>query len=495
LQSQKTSSALARYGIGPRRDENFMVDSNRANMAIGCVIFINAITIGVETDHACRECELKDRLGWYVLENIFVVIFSIEMVARIHAHRLRYFLDPWNIMDFCLVNLAILDTWILTASGADVNLKALSALRVLRMLRLVRLVRLLRMFRELWLIVSGMIDSLKTIVWVVILLCVIVFVVGVFFTQVVGKLDGGDEVYDYSNTYWKRADYWGTVPRSMYTMFQVMTLDSWSMNVARPLVKDNFAWAVVFVAFIFVVTFGLMNIVVAIICENILCAAQNNEEKIQQLMEKERSRVLESLRGVFEAADTDKSGAMDFREFQSALARKHVKEKLALIDIPVHDLEELFKLLDDDQSGEITIDEFFQGCEKLKGVAKGRDMITLSMNVQKCLRRVDGMSEVCDRQHDRLEDVIGRIDSMWNEFFVWGGQPPPRGAVQAATTSPPKSRKSTGAPPPPPPPVAGQQKSKLAGASLRGPRATQPTMVAAPMAVPGPPALLPGSVG
>merc|ERR1719265_183983 len=87
-----------------------------------------------------------------------------------------YFTDAWCCFDFFLIMLNVLDAFILPAVSDGTNLRVLSVLRIIRMARLVRLVRLLRAFRELWLIVSGMFEAAKTLVWVTILLIIIMYV-------------------------------------------------------------------------------------------------------------------------------------------------------------------------------------------------------------------------------------------------------------------------------------------------------------------------------
>ena len=151
-----------------------LVDRPRFNMVMGAVIMVNAVVIEDETDHLEQDAEFKDRVfPWYVLENSFCVVRIFEMFSRMHYHppwncRHGYFTDPWNVLDFFLVMLSVVDAYGLgpmealgLTSGMDLSM--LGALRMVRMLRPVRLVRLLRMFRELWLTVHGFRPSLKTL--------------------------------------------------------------------------------------------------------------------------------------------------------------------------------------------------------------------------------------------------------------------------------------------------------------------------------------------
>jgi voltage-gated sodium channel len=60
-------------------------------------------------------------------------------------------------------------------------------------------------------------------------------------------------------------EWFGTLPRSMYSLFQIMTLESWSMGIVRPVMEVYpTAWAF-FVPFILVTAFAVLNLFIAVI--------------------------------------------------------------------------------------------------------------------------------------------------------------------------------------------------------------------------------------
>merc|ERR1719498_348750 len=143
-------------------------------------------------------------------------------------------------------------------STAEMDLSMLGALRMVRMLRLVRLVRLLRMFRELWLIVNGFLKSLKTLSWIMILLTLVLYAFGILITILVGhNCDRDDEV----RLHFARCDeLYGKVYRSMYSLFQIITLESWSEVLVRPVLWHfSPAYMIYYIIFMFLTTFGLLN--------------------------------------------------------------------------------------------------------------------------------------------------------------------------------------------------------------------------------------------
>merc|ERR1719160_1173035 len=138
-------------------------------MVIAGAIFGNAIQMGVETDY-------PDLPIWTFFEHFFTFLFSWEMFSKQFFERLAYFKNGWNNLDFVLVWMSIFNTWIMGLVGQNSDMGKFSALRILRVLRVVRMIRLLKVFKELWLIVKGILDSLRTIFWASMLLLMFVYV-------------------------------------------------------------------------------------------------------------------------------------------------------------------------------------------------------------------------------------------------------------------------------------------------------------------------------
>lgn len=419
----------------PLIQEKF-VDTTRFNMAVGVVIVLNALTIGFETDMGCQEnCTPEDQQIWMIFEYFFCVVFIIEMFMRMYEYGwsdyrgypiLAYFKDGWCCFDFILILLNIMDAIIVPAVSQGNNSRffsQFSVLRVIRMARLVRLVRLLRAFRELWLIVAGMYQAAKALFWVMVLLVILLYVWAIILTITVGQSEES-QYFDYRFSYWKKDDYWGTVPASMYSLFQLMTRDSWSSSMIRPVVVKNPGLVVLYLMFFCIVTFGLMNIIVGVVVENTMACAKENEEKIQQMQDSEQTRVLESLKAIFEASDTNGDGTLDREEFLAGMKKKEVKERLATIDIPIQDLNELYDLLDENQDKSITINEFFKGCEKLKGVAKSRDIIDLSVKVSMYLQMATELQhgKKCIYKDKSGEPCQNRAKGRWQPSDYTGSE-------------------------------------------------------------------------
>ena len=217
----------------------------RVQHALIGLILINALILGMETSPT-----LMAAWGpWLIAaDKVILAIFVGEIALRLAAHRLAYFRDPWNVFDFSVVAIALLP-----ASGP---LAVLRALRVLRVLRLITLVPSMKR------VVGGLLSALPGLGSVAAIIGLIFYVSAVIATKLFGAAF---------------PQWFGTLGDSAFTLFQVMTLESWAMGIVRP-VMEVFpqAW-VFFLIFILASTFTLLNLFIAVIVNAIHQEQQSDE--------------------------------------------------------------------------------------------------------------------------------------------------------------------------------------------------------------------------
>ena len=207
--------------------------SRRFELAITIVIIINAITLGLETWPAA-----EDRFGWlfHFIDKAILVIFVVEISLRLIIHRFAFFKNPWSIFDFVVVAIALMPS-----SGA---LSVLRALRVLRVLRLISFVPSLRR------VVGALLEALPGLGSITLLLGLLYYVFAVMATKLYGA---------------SFPEWFGSIGASSYSLFQIMTLESWSMGIVRPVMEIYpLAW-VFFVPFILMTSFTVLNLFIGII--------------------------------------------------------------------------------------------------------------------------------------------------------------------------------------------------------------------------------------
>ncbi len=218
---------------GWRKQLASFVEAPQAQALIITLILINAAILGLETSPAIMSRWGNLLLG---LDQLILGVFVIELALRIAAHGWRFFRDPWGVFDFTVVAIALLP-----ASGPFAVLRALRVLRVLRLLSMVPNMRR---------VVGGLLSAIPGLASVFGIISIIFYVAAVIAT----KLFGADF-----------PEWFGTLGASAYTLFQVMTLESWSMGIVRP-VMEVFpqAW-IFFVLFILISTFTMLNLFIAVI--------------------------------------------------------------------------------------------------------------------------------------------------------------------------------------------------------------------------------------
>lgn len=232
-----------------------IVESKLFQNFIIALIIINGITMGLETSK-----EIKDLIGSFIqiFDKFVITIFTIEIILRIMTYRLSFFKDPWSIFDFAIVAISLMPT-----SGG------FAVLRILRVLRLFRLITVVPQMRK---IVSALISVIPGMLSIVGLMSLIFYVFAIMATNL------------YAQTF---PQWFGSLGESFYTLFQIMTLESWSMGIVRPLMELHpYAWTF-FVPFIFIATFVMVNLVVAIIVDAMAILKDEEVEKIQEIKDSE----------------------------------------------------------------------------------------------------------------------------------------------------------------------------------------------------------------
>jgi len=365
------------------RPKKPFVDHYRFNLAIGGLIALNALVMGLETDARGSDGEDASAM-WYVFELIFCLIFLSELLARLWFHRTSFFTKPydrvWNILDFLIVIMSVLDAMILYPIGLGGGMRFMTMLRFVRLARLIRLVRLLRIFKELWLVADGLIQSAKTLSWLCFMMLIMLYICGTFTTLMIGK---DDNLYDpyFRVSDWDHEEFFKTVPRSMFTLFQLITFESWSEGVVRHVMQVQPGMVVFFVLLVAFASFGVLSLVIGVIVENTLATSAQDANKMKKSKERDRQKVFNQLRDIFEGADEDGSGTLTLSEVEKAINKPEIYNKLKMIEFPVDNPEQIFELLDFDGSNELTIEAFIIGCIRMKGPAMSKDLLEAQVAV------------------------------------------------------------------------------------------------------------------
>ena len=236
-----------------------LIESDKVQISITGLILINAIVLGLETSPSVV-LSYGNLLS--LLDTVILAVFIIEIAIKMVYRGLGFFKNGWNVFDFLVVSIALIP-----ASGP---------FAVVRALRILRVLRLLSMVPQMRTVVQAFIVAIPGMLSIVALILLIFYVSAVLATNLFGQ--------DFPV-------WFGHIGRSMYSLFQIMTLESWSMGIVRPIMKlYPYAW-VFFVPFILLTSFAVINLFIGVIVDSM----QSQHRQVSNELITESSLIEEKL--------------------------------------------------------------------------------------------------------------------------------------------------------------------------------------------------------
>ena len=235
------------------------IESDKVQISITALIVINAIVLGLETSPSVV---LSYGSLLSLLDTVILAVFIIEIAIKMAYRGLGFFKNGWNSFDFLVVSIALIP-----ASGP---------FAVVRALRILRVLRLLSMVPQMRTVVQAFIMAIPGMLSIVALILLIFYVSAVLATNLFGQ--------DFPV-------WFGHIGRSMYSLFQIMTLESWSMGIVRPIMElYPYAW-VFFVPFILLTSFAVINLFIGVIVDSM----QSQHRQVSNELKTESSLIEEKL--------------------------------------------------------------------------------------------------------------------------------------------------------------------------------------------------------
>lgn len=364
--------------------------TQQADAFFGGVIIVNSVYIGVETDYHAS----ANVFVWAAIECFFLAIVLVELFLRFR-HRNMLFADeeslesatvnfwrnPWNLLDVTILTAGVVDT-IMLVMGV---MEASDAVEV----------------RDL---ILGMVDAIRTLTWALMLVVLTLFMCSIFTTKFLAANGVScNDSEDCTSPQQEQVDLWfGTVPRSILTLFQLMTLDDWT-DVTRLSMDANGTWTVVFfIAFVLFTNWGLLNMVTGIMVERVVTISCGEKEKEMQREEEELMNIVENVHMLFDTVLGDlHSGGITLQDFKTACKSPAVMRQLKNLKIPAYEAEQVFVLMDTARTGAIEIDRFIEGCLRIRGQPKGKHLLAVQYDVQKVWSK---LSEQLDEMQDFISE-------------------------------------------------------------------------------------------
>ena len=241
------------------------IESAAFRHSITAVILINAAILGLSTYQL--DARTHDALMW--IDQLIVWLFVVELALKLFVLRLSFFKSGWNWFDFIVVAISLVPD--------------AGALSVLRALRVLRLFRLFSVVPEMRSVVEALAKAIPGMGAIMLVLCVIFYVAAVMGAKL------------FSGTH---PEFFGNLGGSAYTLFQVMTLESWSMGIARPVIAEHpYAW-IFFIGFITLTSFAVLNLFIAVIVDSMQSKHFDGEIEREAEAHHEREMLIEEVKAL-----------------------------------------------------------------------------------------------------------------------------------------------------------------------------------------------------
>ena len=244
---------------------------------ITTLIILNAVILGVLTYERVLPSAFVGSLSWF--DQAVTIVFAVEILLKLVVYRMSFFKSGWNWFDFLVVGVS------LVPGGA-----AFSVLRAMRVLRILRLLHIVPMMRR---ITEALLNALPGMGAILAVLALLTYVAAVMATNMFGNTDN-EEVLEL----------FGDLPSSAYSLFQVMTMDGWRFEVVQKVVDDGNPYApFFFLIFIFVASFAVLNLFIALIVDALA-------EEQRAAAEEQLDEIEEELDQEFEIADKERDAIL-----------------------------------------------------------------------------------------------------------------------------------------------------------------------------------------
>lgn len=219
---------------------------------ISVLIILNTIVLGMETYPDVMKA-YGDLLT--SIDQTIICIFILEIFLRFIANRFAFFKDPWSIFDFCVVGIALIPAQ-----------DAFSALRAARALRALRLISVFPKLRK---VIEGLVMAIPGICAIAGVMAIIICVFGL----IASKL--------YGSSY---PEWFGNLHLSVFSLFQIMTLEGWPDIVRTVMQEKPFAW-IFFVIYILIATFSVLNLFIAVVVDAMQRNHSEDTDDNQEIMD------------------------------------------------------------------------------------------------------------------------------------------------------------------------------------------------------------------
>lgn len=258
------------------------------------------------------------------------------------------------------------------------------------------------------LLVVQIVGTLRACFWALVLLVLILYTFGMVFAQVCSEAIS-QGIVDTSIKYDGVSPipfYWGSVPRSMYTLYKSVSGGVDWEEVVHPLSDISWVWVFVFNIFLAFTVFAVLNVVVGVFCQSAIQSAAQDYENTIRLRIQVKTEFMRKVDDLFLQIDESGDGNVTYKELEDHLDSDQVCAYFEELGLDPTDAWDLFKLLDKDGSTLINRHEFIEGCLRLKGNAKVIDVEKLQYENRHMRKRLWAFIKQTEESIKRIEKAV-----------------------------------------------------------------------------------------
>mmetsp|Transcript_163607 Transcript_163607/g.524581 ORF Transcript_163607/g.524581 Transcript_163607/m.524581 type:complete len:592 (+) Transcript_163607:172-1947(+) len=340
----------------------------------------------------------------------FWIWLLVELAINVAAHRCEFFTAPlWRWRAFDVVLALITTVEILSSNGGV--LSSWKVFRIARLGKIMGAMRFLRFFHGLQKMMISLASCIVTLFWAFLLMFVIMYVFSILMLQGVKTyveelvpnareqlntegpyrrlnafhfVEGPSHVSELEQLY-------GSMGKTCLTLFKAISSGGDWPLFAAPLAEAGWIYGALWVLYIGFMIFGVLNILTGIFVDSAIKTAENDCTIAVQEQLNRKTELDDIVKRVFEAMDTDGSDELSEEEFYTMLKNDRILAHLSSIGIEARKAKGLFKLLDDDKNGRLTLQEVLDGFSLIQGDAKSSEVLTLRQELRKCSKSLESI--------------------------------------------------------------------------------------------------------
>lgn len=356
------------------------VESDVFELSVGLVIIFSTVTMTLEVD----QVDLPMLINFS--ESFLTAFFLQEWITRVAVYGLPWFRSMENLLDTFIVWVpGVLTVWFLQPifSGSADFLKTIRIVRMLRLLRLVKVFRSLPVMQDLWQLVRGLLKSGGTLASAMTLIVFTLFVFGIAAVDLIARADYSGAEEDSKVAQSRFFGLWF----AMLTLTRFMHGDDAQGIMDELTAHQPYIWIFLW-TFAACASFVLLNLVTAIICNEAFETSKADEADLARQLKLQKEQEMREFKDMFIELDEDGSGQVTLDEFTNAFEIDSIRNKLIVMGLTEDALLQLFTLLDTDGEGELSLDEFMGGMQSLSGLANAKDMVILTKGLERIEKQV-----------------------------------------------------------------------------------------------------------